>query len=290
MGRVWPRHGGRGRPLNLIVRFHLPLIHFAFSSHHRSGRHDLQVAALIEHILSTRRLRASVCPEFLPLISAPGAMVPTAKAASSKGDGIVLFDKPEMFVPAPPVRLLPESVWMICFVNVAFNKLRSWPASDHYGSLGIAFTDAFSRRAGIRRVAYYQYPNLARDPLVIRLNQAHAGGTADIEHLTQEVVHYRKPARLWAGFNDLITALTLTREGDGSVKVEKPTYSRYQIGYDFEAEREARKVMSENSPDLEFLESEVLALIAPDQAAADAIDAFLREAWATPPIVMVRAK
>ena len=109
---------------------------------------------------------------------------------------------------------------MISFVNISFKKLRSWPASDHYGGLGIAFTNSFSRRVGIRRVNYYQYPNLARDPLVIRLNQAHAAGTADREHLTQEVVHYRKPARLWAEFNDLITALT-NRESDGGVKVER---------------------------------------------------------------------
>ena len=216
-------------------------------------------------------------------------MIPTPDAVSVKENGVFLFDKIDKFVAAPPVRLLPEDIWMISFVDIPFNKLRSWPASGHYGGLGIAFTDAFSRRVGIRRVTYYQYPNLARDSLVIRLNQAYLAGTADREYLHQEVVHYRKPARLWAKFNDLITPLTLTRESDESGKVEKSTYSRYEIDYDFEAEREARKVMSENSRDLEFLESDVLGVVTPDQGTADTINAFLSKAWTKPPTVRVHA-
>ena len=84
--------------------------------------------------------------------------------------------------------------------------------------------------------------------------------------------------------------MTLTREPDGSVTVEKRTYSRYEIGYDFEAEREARKVMSESNRDLEFLESDVLGVVTPDQGTADTLNAFLSKAWTKPPTVRVHAR
>ena len=175
---------------------------------------------------------------------------------------------------------------MISFVNIPLKKLRRWPGLDHYGRLGIAFTDDFTRRVGIRRVHYYQYPNLARDPLVIRLNQT-PHGTAEHELLASEVVKYRKPACLWAEINGLFAAMRLTTVGGGGVEIEKLTYSRYEVGYNFEAESEARKVMSENERDLPFFESDVLGVIAPDKATARTIETFLKEHWkASPPVVV----
>lgn len=46
--------------------------------------------------------------------------------------------------------------------------------------------------------------------------------------------------------------------------VEPVTYSRYDVGYNFEEEMEARMVMSEEVQEFGFLETDVLALIVPD--------------------------
>lgn len=210
-------------------------------------------------------------------------MVADPDSARAMENGGVTFDK---WVPAPPVGLLPVDVWMISFVNIPLSKLRHWQGLSHYGRLGIAFTDEFVRRIGIRRVHYYQYPNLERDPLVVRLNQA-AFDTVEREELLHEVISYRKPARLWAEINGLFAAMRLTAVGGGDVEIEKLTYSRYEVGYNFEAESEARKVMLEHERDLPFRESDVLRVIAPDKATARAIEAFLKEQWKKPPAVIV---
>lgn len=261
----------------------MPTIHFAFGGLHRSGDSTTQLEEFKTHILIPKTLRAFVCPEFHPIINNPGAMVADPDSARATGGGAVTFDR---WVPVPPVGLLPVDVWMISFVTIPFSKLRKWPGRDHYGSLGLAFTDDFVRRVGIRRVHYYQYPNLARDPLVIQLNQT-PHGTASHERLATEVIEYRKPARLWAEINGLFAAIRLTAVGGGDVEIEKLTYSRYDVGYDFEAESEARKVMSENARDLPFAESDVLRVIAPDTSTAQSLEFFLRERWATPPPVLV---
>ena len=179
---------------------------------------------------------------------------------------------------------------MISFVDIPLNKLRRWSPSGHYGCLGIAFTDAFSRRVGIRRVSYYQYPDLARDPLVRRLNRELATALAEREYLYREIVQFRKPARFWPEFNKLMTALRVTFSSNGATTVEKTTYSRYEIGYDFEVESEARKVMSAADGDLEFLETDVLAVITPDLYTASTIGTLLTKAWKIPPRVMVYPK
>lgn len=123
----------------------MPIIHFAFGRHYRAREPEKQVDVFIKFILATRKLKAGICPEFLPILSAQGQMVPTAAFATDKGGGIIMFDKPEHFKPAPPIRLLPEDVPMVSFVDIPFNKLCRWAPSNHYGRLGIAFTNDFRR-------------------------------------------------------------------------------------------------------------------------------------------------
>ncbi|MFP4428847.1 MAG: hypothetical protein ACLFPB_05950 [Desulfovermiculus sp.] len=89
-----------------------------------------------------------------------------------------------------------------------FKKLRKWTPADHYGHLGISFKKEFAQRNDIRRVYYYQYPNLEKDPMVVKLNQATSEQNKEkMEALRKEVVHFRKPARLWAEINGLFAAL-----------------------------------------------------------------------------------
>ncbi len=261
----------------------MPTMHFAFGGLHRKGDLSAQVEAFKTHILSPKTLRAFICPEFHPIITSPHALVAHPDATRAIGGGGVALGG---FVPAPPVMLLPIDVWMISFVTIQFTKLNRWPGLSHYGRLGLAFTDDFVRRQGIRRVHYYQYPNLARDPLVIKLNQT-PHGSVEHDKLASEVIEYRKPARLWSEINGLFAAMRLTADGDGGVDIEKLTYSRYDVGYDFEAESEARKVMSENQRDLSFAESDVVRVIAPDAVMAEALGLFLKNHWTKPPPVLV---
>lgn len=262
----------------------MPLIHLAFGSHHRAGEIDQQVRAFVEHILLPRKLRSFVCPEFMPIINNPNALVANPNSARAIGDSGITFDE---WVPAPPIGLLPNDVWMVSFVNIPFNKLRDWKPSRHYGRLGLAFRDEFRRRNQVRRVNYYQYPDLAKDPLVIALNRAiSANNAGERERLSKLVVELRKPARLWREINDLFAVLKLTSRPTDGVAIEKLTYSRYEVGYDFEAEQESRLVTTEQHRDIAFAESEVLAIVVPDARVKAEIEYALIEHWEKMPTVV----
>jgi hypothetical protein len=262
----------------------MALCHFAFGSLHRAGKLDRQVDSFLEKILIPKKLRSFVCPEFLPVINNPNTLWAKPDSATAiQGNGVT-FDE---WVPAPPVALLPNDVWMISFVDVPLRKLHSWKPSGHYGRLGVAFTDKFRQRVGVRRVGYYQYPNLLKDPLVISLNRAISdNNVTERDRLSRQVVHYRKPARLWPEINTLFATLKLTADQRGLTEIEKMTYSRYEEGYDFQVELEARIVTSDHNRDVSFAESEVLLIIVPDHPTKMRIEAELSRVWANVPKVI----
>lgn len=262
----------------------MPLCHFAFGSLHRAGNHTEQTASFLEHILLPKTLRSFVCPEFMPIINNPNSLVANPDSARAIDGGGVTFGE---WVPAPPVGLLPNDVWMISFVDRPLRKLRSWAPSKHYGKLGIAFTDKFRQRTSAQRVAYYQYPNLARDPLVIELNRAISKNDAkERERLARLVVERRKPAKLWPEINGLFAVLKLTAKENGLTAIDKLTYSRYEEGYDFEVEQEARIVTTEQNRDVPFSEAEVLSIIVPNVEIRSRIESELAHSWSKmPPII-----
>ena len=88
-------------------------------------------------------------------------------------------------------------------------------------------------------------------------------------------------------FPKLITALTISFQAQGNMTVEPVTYSRYDVGYNFEEEMEARMVMSKEVQEFGFLETDVLALIVPDGKAEEKIMAYLRKAWTVIPSIMI---
>lgn len=264
----------------------MPLCHFAFGSLHRAGKYDEQMEAFLSNILLPKRLRSFVCPEFMPVLNNPNALTSEPDSARVVEGRGVTFDS---WVSSPPVSLLPNDVWMISFVDVPLKKLRHWAPAEHYGKLGVAFTDKFRARTHAQRVAYYdQYANLARDPLVLQLHRAiQTQDNAVMERLQHLVVERRKPARLWPELNGLFSMLKITMGEDAQATFEKITYSRYPQGYDFTIEQEARIVTSEGDRDVLFDESEVLAVIAPDEATKDWVKARLNGHWSATPSFLV---
>lgn len=260
----------------------MPLCHFAFGSLHRAGKRDEQINEFLSNVLLPKRLRSFVCPEFMPVLNSQNALMGDPDSARIVEGYGVSFDK---WVPSPPVSLLPNDVWMISFVDVSLKKLRSWEPAEHYGKLGIAFTNKFRERTHALRVTYYdQYANLARDPMVIQLHRAiQAQDKAEIERLQHLVVERRKPARLWPELNSLFSMLKITMGSEAQATLEKITYSRYPQGYDFTMEQEARIVTGEGDRDVHFDESEVLTVIVPDEATKKLVKPRLDGHWSTTP-------
>jgi hypothetical protein len=263
----------------------MPLCHFAFGGLHREGKLQDQLDSFLNHILYPKKLQAFECPEFMPLINSPNTLFADPNSAVISDGGLVL----QNWVPSPPVSLMPSEVFMISFVDVPLKKLRHWSPSSHYGRLGLAFTDGFRSRQKVKSVAYYpDFIGLAKDPKVISLNKAIAEQDAElIECLRSEVVERRKPAKLWPELNNLFAVLQLKTDGGGNVSMEKLTYSRYPEGYDFTLEREARIVTSKDSTVIGFNESDVLAVIVPDDRARDLVRDCLKLEWANVPEVVI---
>jgi hypothetical protein len=262
----------------------MPLIHFAFGGHFRDGNTDLQTEEFLEKILSPKTLRSFVCPEFLPRLSVKGGKTAVPASAVETGDGGVTFTE---YVQSPPVFLLPCDVPMVSFVDISFKKLKAWEPSNHYGQLGIAFTNEFKRRHSAKHVGYYQQANLARDPKVLALDEAYRSDNVKLQKvLVEEILNLRKPARLWEEFITLFTPLKLTKEECG-VTIDRITYSRYEVGYDFTTEHEVRIVTEQEGNLVEFEEKEVLALIAPNEKVRSELIAFTDANWSSKINVMV---
>ena len=104
-------------------------------------------------------------------------------------------------------------------------------------------------------VSYYTLHGLERDPLVVKHNQARINNDeATTKRLHDQLVAYRKPARLWPEFQSPYARFLLTRTEAG-IDVSKITYDRYPTGYDFSQERETRIVVTEESQHLHFKEN-----------------------------------
>ncbi len=262
----------------------MPNIHFVFGSNHRNDKLARQVENFIELILKPRQLKASICPEFLPIPGRRGGKLLAPDPESVTEDGAVFFKE---VGETAPVILLREDVWLLSFVCIPFKKLSHWAPSDHYGKLGIAFTDRFSRRTQIQHVGYYELHGLERDPLVVKHNQARSNkDESTTQRLHDQLLAYRKPARLWPEFQNLYANFLLTRTEDG-VDVSKITYDRYPTGYDFRQERETRIVLTEESQYLNFEETDVLKIIVPDTEIEKTVEKFLVTNWQVQPEVIV---
>jgi hypothetical protein len=263
----------------------MPLCHFVFGSLYREGRPAEQAKEFIDKILLPRSLKAFPCPEFLPMINNPGAIMAVPKSAVELEKGGVSLTR---WAQSPPVFLLPSDVWMISFCDVPLKKLYQWGPSNHYGQLGIAFTNDFKRRHGIRNVQYYKLQGLEKDKLVKEFNAA-VSRSDDIERkkLSRTLLGFRKPDVLWQEFKELFGSLKMSVTGEGNTKIDHITYSRYETGYIFRYEREARWVTEEGSNFLPFEEKDVLKLIVPNLDVGAQVKDALEASWTHVPEVIV---
>ena len=118
----------------------MPIIHFAFGNLHRETRLLEQLDSFVEHILLPRKLKSSDCPEFVPIISKANSQMAMPDSAYDTGNGVVSFCN---WIQSPIVLLRPDNVPMISFVDIAFKKLKHWSPHEHYGRLGLVFTNNF---------------------------------------------------------------------------------------------------------------------------------------------------
>lgn len=263
----------------------MSLCHFVFGSLYREDRLEEQAEEFIEKILLPRSLKASPCPEFLPIVNNPGAKWAVPKSAVQLEGGGVSFGR---WVQSPPVALLPRDVWMISFCDVPLKKLHQWGPSNHYGQLGIVFTNDFKRRHGIRNVQYYKLRGLEKDRLVKEYNAAVSRSDAvERESLSKTLLGFRKPEVLWREFEELFGMLRVSVTGDGATNIDQITYSRYETGYVFSDEREARWVTEEGAQFLPFEEKDVLKLIVPNLEIGTQVGNALEASWAHVPELMV---
>lgn len=264
----------------------MPLCHFAYGSLYREGRIEEQAEETLQNILLPKKLLSFPCREFMPILNSPSASWANPHSATVSEDGAIEF---RQYTAAPAVALLPMDIFMICFVDIPLKKLRNWSPASHYGKVGIVFKDAFRARANVRNVVYYSdYRDFRKDPKVIALNKAiNEGDSRKIEALRPSVVEYRKPARLWPELNNEFVALQVGYDKSGCVSIKPLTYDRYDVGYDFTAEREARILTDEDDREVYFSESDVLAIVTPDTRTQTMFESALEKAWSTLPVIKV---
>lgn len=264
----------------------MPIIHFAFGGLHREGKHQEQLNRFIECIVMPKEIRSFACPEFMPILTLPGGQVADMSSAvplSEGGTGITF----ERYTANQPVTLICMDYYMASFVDIPLKKLSRWPPADHYGRLGLAFTDAFRRKAGVKSVGYYPFEALDKDPRVIELNREIWSGRFEqrMDYWHKEFLPYRKPAFLWESFQSKFYSLKVTAT-EGGATIEKQTYSRYPVGYNFQDEREARVVTNESSA-IPFEESDVLCFLVPSEPIKVMLEECLSTSWRKPPPVQV---
>lgn len=263
----------------------MPLCHFAFGRLHREGYFSKQVDEFFEKILLPKKLKASPCIEFMPVLHSTSAYTGDPNSLRVV-DGGITFDKWEL---ALPVGLLPNDVHMVSFVDIALKKLRTWAPSEHYGKLGLVFTDNFKAQRNVFRVYYYpDFISLAHDPKVIQLDAAiKRQDHLVIEELARDIIHRRKPAKLWPEINNVFAATKVAVDEAGRTTFEKQTYSRYPEGYDFTIEREARLVTHQDGVFIDFSELDILKIIAPTEQIKSWLTTLLRESWQSVPEIIV---
>ena len=99
-----------------------------------------------------------------------------------------------------------------------------------------------------------------------------------IQALTEQILYYRKPSKLWQEFNHQFAMLQIT-SNNNAVNIEKITYSRYAVGYNFAIENEARIITHKNNQFIGFNETDILAIIVPDTQSKMYILNILKSNW-----------
>ena len=105
-------------------------IHFAFGSLGKQGKTEEQTKLVVEYILKEKRLLVSKCTEFIPAFPIKGAKkIPRDLwEITDYGMKADLDIKDQNWFSKLPddtmIHYLQQDVPMICFIKIAFNKLR----------------------------------------------------------------------------------------------------------------------------------------------------------------------
>lgn len=184
-------------------------VHFAFGKLGKLGKTEEQTNAVINHILSVKRLLVSECTEFIPILPTPGAKrIPLEKSQivndqsgiESLSTKINLAD----FHKLPDhdeISYLPDLVAMICFIKISFNQLKASSHSTEYGKFGLVFKNDFLRVKGIKQVNYYTEESIWADPLIKQRKALnHQKEPEKKKELDRKILSYRKPATYFPSF------------------------------------------------------------------------------------------
>lgn len=269
-------------------------IHFAFGSLGKQGKTEEQTKQVVDLILREKRLLVSKCKEFIPAYPKKGSKrIPTKMfKVTGEGEASVTFypkEDPHWFDKLPDntsIHYLPINIPMICFTKISFNQLNNSAHSSEYGKFGLAFSDDFLKKEGMRQVFYYTETSLWDDELIRKWNyHENEMSKADKTNLEKEIVSYRKPATLFPTFKESVI-MKLTSQSEGTT-IEYLTYDRYPENYNFEKENEYRIVFDEGVDYLLFEESNLFMIIVPDVKSKEEVKVFLKKNWTSQPIVKI---
>jgi hypothetical protein len=269
------------------------LIHFAFGQLGKQGNTAEQTRLVIENILAERRLLVSQCREFIPVLPVPGAkkippeMFEVDKdedgAASAKIDLRKFHELPD----ATDITYLPIAVSMICFIQIAFNQLKSTPHSKEYGKFGLVFENKFLHSQGAKPVGYYTENSLWNDPLIIEWsNTRNSKDSSKRLQLQTAITLYRKPATYFPAFAEQ-TMMKVTRTAKGTILEHYYKYDRYEIGYDFRNEQEYRIAFQDGQEYMYFTEKDLYMIVAPNSISKSQMESYLSREWQSIPQVKI---
>ena len=254
-------------------------IHFALGD----DKDDVvkQSNKVISLILDPKRLKATNCPEFLPVFTDKndsGFDIDIEQTASlnkpmlSDGDMLVQSSRSDI-----PIIYLPEMVHMICFISIPFKKISKSSHTQHYGRLGLVFTDDFIKRINAKKVVYYTESNIKNDNLIADFNRLKKEGKLVPDELEEQILYYRKPASLFEAFKT--SAINEIKKVGNEISIEKWSYKGYPDGYNFENENEFRAVVPMRQEYMEFKESDLLMILVPCEETKIKFEDFITKKW-----------
>ena len=270
-------------------------IHFAFGYLGRQEKIAEQTKMIIECILCKKRLKVSICKEFIPVFSPQGGkMIPIDKFKRTKNglEGRIDLINFNSLPKAPEIIYLPVNVPMICFIDIAMKGLKHSSHKSYYGKFGIALEKNFLKSKGVKPVCYYSEESLKSDSLIAEWNFFSAKrnrtdeDTKRIKTLEREITLYRKPESLFSNFQKSIQ-VKVTKNKGRLVDVEYFTYNRYPENYNFTLEKEWRLSFNVGEDYLYFDEENVFAIITPNLEAKRDIDRYFSKYWNRKPNVII---
>jgi len=259
------------------------IIHFAFGALGKAGRVEEQCERFIKDILGKKRLKFSVCEEFVPIPERNKDVGITLDLrAGDLKDGKFSVSTKNL-VEAPEILYLPFDVSMICFIEISYTKLANCVHSKEYGKLGIAFTRDFYKKSGCRQVYYYSEKMIFYDKLIKQFQEGQGViGPKKLKELQTEITTYRKPNRLYDNFSKS----TVASIKNGS-ELNFYTYNRYPTNYNFENENEYRIAASGNQEFLEFSESDVYRIFVPTPDVEKHVSKYIENNWSSTPTISI---